>query len=216
MVILEIESYEPYHIGNKLNPVTNFDGLKTKLKEKLEVSGYSITEKSPSGQQIILGMPSEVLGIKNDVRVELNHLSQALNVIGTNPHDVSSVFKEITSFLPDIGYEIENLSLFFEIVASIIIKSSSIPIENLENSVNLDFSQFNINDIPDIGIIGMRIGGENATKSNNFTLAIEPSPTSPNSRFLLRLQYRSKDKENVEMFYQDLDGKLKNLLNQLE
>ena len=111
---MEIESYEPYHIGNKLNPVTNFDGLKTKLKEKLEVSGYSITEKSPSGQQIILGMPSEVLGIKNDVRVELNHLSQALNVIGTNPHDVSSVFKEITSFLPDIGYEIENLSLFFE------------------------------------------------------------------------------------------------------
>jgi len=24
---LEIESYEPYHIGNKLNPATNFDSL---------------------------------------------------------------------------------------------------------------------------------------------------------------------------------------------
>jgi len=215
VVNLEIESYEPYHIGNKLNPATNFDTLKTKLKKKLEVSGYSVADKTPSGQQIILEMPSEILGRKNDVRIELNHVAQALNVIGTNPDNVTSIFTEITSFLSEIGYEIDNLSLFFEIVTSIIIKSSSKPKEIFNKSVNLNLGQFTIKDISDVDVIGIRIGGEDATKNNNFTLSIEPSPTSPNSRFLLRLQYRSENKDNVEKFYSDLDSKVINLLNQL-
>ena len=217
MVILQIESYEPYHIGNKLNPATNFDSLKKKLKEKLQTAEYKITEETLSGQQVIFDKPIEVLGLKNDVRIELNHLAQALNVIGTNPENVSSIYMEINSFLPEIGYEIENLSLFFEIVTSIIVKSDGKPPkEILNDSIKLNMGSFFINDIQNTNIIGIRIGGENTENDNNFTLSIEPSTTSPNSRFMLNLRYRSKDKENIQIFHQELDEKIMQLLTQLE
>jgi len=217
VVILQIESYEPYHIGNKLNPATNFESLKKKLKEKLQTAEYKITEETLSGQQVIFDKPIEVLGIKNDVRIELNHLAQALNVIGTNPENVSSIFMEINSFLPEIGYEIENLSLFFEIVTSIIVKSDEkTPKEILNESITLNLAHFLINDIQNTNIIGIRIGGENTENDNNFTLSIEPNTTSPNSRFMLNLRYRSKDKENIQIFHQEMYEKIMQLLTQLE
>jgi hypothetical protein len=175
VVILNIESYEPYHIGNKLNPATNFDGLKTKLKEKLKTIGYSVTEKTLSGQQIILDLPIETLGTKNDVRVELNHLAQALNVVGTKPESVTEIFTEIISVLPDIGYELET-SLLYEIVASIVIKSDDKPTDILNRFVNLDLGTLSLTDL-DMNIIGMRIGGENIEKGKSFVLSIEPNVT---------------------------------------
>lgn len=215
MVILNIESYEPYHIGNKLNPATNFDGLKTKLKERLKTIGYSVTEKTLTGQQIILDLPFETLGTKNDVRVELNHLAQALNVVGTKPESVTEIFTEITSILPDIGYELDKTSLFYEIIASIVIKSDDKPIDILNRSVNLNIGTLALNDL-DMNIIGMKIGGENIEKGKSFVLSIEPNVTSPNSRFLVKLQYRSRDIEIVKSFYSDLDSKIICLIGQME
>lgn len=215
VIILEIESYEPYHIGNKLNPATNFDSLKTKLKEKLKTTGYSVTEKTPSGQQIILDLPIETLGTKNDVRVELNHIAQALNVVGAKPENVTEIFTEITSILPDIGYELDKTCLFYEIVASIIIKSDDKPIDILNKSVNLDLKPLSIDEL-NLNIVGMRIGGENTEKGKSFTLAIEPNVTSPSSRFLVRLQYRSKENSDIGLFYRDLNTKITGLISQME
>jgi hypothetical protein len=215
VIILEIESYEPYHIGNKLNPATNFDSLKTKLRQKLETTGYSISEKTPSGQQIILGLPIETLGTKNDVRVELNHIAQALNVVGTKPKSVTEIFTEITSILPDIGYELDKISLLYEIVTSIIIKSDDKPIEILKKSVNLNLASLSIDKL-NLDIIGMRIGGENTEKGKSFALSIEPNVTSPNSRFLVRVQYRSKETTDIESFYKDLDTRIIDLISQME
>lgn len=215
MIILEIESYEPYHIGSKLNPATNFDSLKIKLKEKLETIGYSVTEKTLSGQQIILDLPIETLGTKNDVRVELNHLAQALNVVGTKPESVTEIFTEITSILPDIGYELDKTSLFYEIIASIVIKSDDKPTDILNRYVNLDLGTLSLNDL-NMNIIGMRIGGENIEKGKLFVLSIEPNVTSPSSRFLVKLQYRSRDIEIVKSFHSDLDSKIVGLISQME
>lgn len=215
MVILNIESYEPYHIGNKLNPATNFDGLKTKLKEKLKTIGYSVTEKTPTGQQIFLDLPIETLGTKNDVRVELNHLAQALNVVGTKPESVTEIFTEITSILPDIGYELDKTSLFYEIVASIVIKSDDKPTDILNRSVNLNIGTLSLNDL-DMNIISMKFGGENIEKGKSFVLSIEPNVTSPSSRFLVKLQYRSRDMGIVKSFHSDLDSKIIGLISQLE
>ncbi len=215
MIILEVESYEPYHIGNKLNPATNFDSLKTKLKEKLKTTGYSVTEKMLSGQQIILGLSIETLGTKNDVRVELNHIAHALNVIGTKPESVTEIFTEITSILPDIGYELDKISLLYEIIASIIIKSDGKPIDILNKSVNLDLTSLSMDEL-NMNIIGMRIGGENTEKGKSFALAIEPNVTSPSSRFLVKAKYWSKETVDIELFYKDLDTKIINLISQME
>lgn len=212
---MNIESYEPYHIGNKLNPATNFDGLKTKLKERLKTIGYSVTEKTLTGQQIILDLPIETLGTKNDVRVELNYLAQALNVVGTKPEIVTEIFTEITSILPDIGYELDKTSLFYEIIASIVIKSDDKPTDILNKSVNVNIGTLSLNDL-DMNIIGMKIGGENIEKGKSFVLSIEPNVTSPSSRFLVKLQYRSRDIEIVKSFHSDLDSKIIGLISQME
>lgn len=217
VIILEIESYELYHIGNKLNPATNFDSLKTRLKDKLKgAAGYSTTEKTFSGEQIVLDYSTEVLATKSDVRVELNRLAQALNVIGTKPDEVAEIFRETSSFIPDIGYELNKLSLFYEILASIVIKSDKKPTDILSKSVSLNLASFNINDIPDMDITAVRIGGENTAKGSTFSLSIQPNPTSPSSRFLIKFQYRSKDKETIESFHRDLDSKIIDLIIQLE
>lgn len=215
MIILEIESYEPYHIGSKLNPATNFDSLKTKMKEKLKTIGYSVPEKTPSEQQIILGLPIETLGTKNDVRVELNYLAQALNVVGAKPESVTEIFTEITSILPELRYELDKIFLYYEIIASIVIKSDDKPIDILNKSVNLDLASLSIDEL-NLNIVGMRIGGEDAEKGKSFTLAIEPNVTSPTSRFLVRLQYRSKVTADIELFYRDLDTKITGLISQME
>jgi hypothetical protein len=188
--------------------------LKSKLKEKFKTTGYSETEKTPSEQQIF-GLPIETLGTKNDVRVELNHLSQALNVVGTKPESVTEIFTEITSILPDIGYELDKTSLFYEVVASIIIKSDGMPIDNLNKSVNLNLEPLSMDEL-NLNIVGIRIGGENSEKGKTFTLAIEPNVTSPSSRFLVRIQYRSKEANDVELFYRDLSIKITNLISQIE
>jgi len=215
-MILEIESYELYHIGNKLNPATNFDSLKIKLKDNLKTAGYSTTEKTLTGEQIVLDYPTEVLGIKNEVRVELNHLAQALNVIGTKPNSVTEIFSNIISILPDIGYELDKISLFYEILASVVIKSEHKPADILNKSINLDLTPLSIKGIPNIEITAIRIGGENTTEGGLYTLSIQPNPTSPSSRFLIRVQYRSKDKETIESFHVDLESKIRELISQLE
>jgi len=216
-MILEIESYELYHIGNKLNPATSFDSLKIKLKDKLKTAGYSTTEKILTGEQMVLDYPTELLGIKNDVRVELNHLAQALNVIGTKPNSVTEIFSNIISILPDIGYELDKISLFYEILASVVIKSEhKKPADILNKSIKLDLTHLSIKGIPNTDITAIRIGGENTTEAGLYTLSIQPNPTSPGSRFLIKVQYRLKDQATVESFYVDLASNIIELTNQLE
>lgn len=217
MINLEIEAYEPYHIGNKLNPAMNFDSMKSRLRDCLKEAGYSVTDDTPqSGQQIILNLGNEILGTKDDVRVELNHTAQALNVIGTNPSNVSDVFSEITSILEDIGYEIDKSVLFFEILSSIIVKSGDKPIELLNDTIKKsNLKSFPVNDVQDLNVVGVRIGGESSSGDSSFVLTIEPSVTSPSSRFVVKLQYRSNEKDNILNFHKDLNGNILEFVNRL-
>lgn len=216
MINLEIEAYEPYHIGNKLNPAMNFDSMKSKLRDCLKEAGYSLTDDTPQpGQQIILNMGNEILGTKDDSRVELNHTAQALNVIGTNPSNVSDVFSEITSILEDIGYEIDKTILFFEIISSITVKSDGKPIELLNNTIKSNLKSFPVSDVQDLNVVGVRIGGESSSEDSSFVLTVEPSVTSPSSRFVVKLQYRTHKKENVSNFHKDLNNNVTDFINRL-
>ena len=76
--------------------------------------------------------------------------------------------------------------------------------------MNIDRNSFFVNDIQNWGVNGIRIGGENNLKNTFFSVMIEPNPTSPNTKFRAKLQYQSREKENVQMFYENLDlSKLK-------
>jgi hypothetical protein len=210
VICLKIESYEPYHIGNKLNPATNFDTLRRKLRSKLESDGYQISQEEVQG----FIPQNEVLGKKDDVRIELNNAAQALNVIGEMPEKVTSYYIELLSKLDELGFDIDDTFLFTEIIAVIVVKSDGIPTEVLQKIVKNDIEKISFKSINELDVIGIRLAKKDAS-DNPFVITIEPHPTSTNSRFQLRLQYREKNRQLVESFYKNLDEDIVNLINQM-
>lgn len=211
---MNVESFEPYHIGTKLIPDIDFNILKEKIENVLEQKEYEVTKDSTIDNfPIKIGSPAEILGIKNDVRVELNFAAQALNVIGRNPSNVFEIFEEVQDFLPNIGYEINATVLFYEILSTIIIETDKNPIELLNKSTRLDYTA--MEEIDNLGVIGLRIS--NMEKDNIlFNLIIEPSKTSPNSRFSVQLQFRSKERDQIKFFNDELEKKILGIIQSLE
>lgn len=218
---MEIESYEEYLIGNKLHPSINLNYLAENLTNKLRENKYEVQETGIiSGviSGVISGTISgtisvnplnivQMLGAKNNIRVELNRMAQALNIIGQSPAEVTQIFMDVTNILKSIGFE---TSLFYEIVSTIITTDGS-PIEILNKSVTINPDVLNINNIKN-NIIGIRIGGENELENKQFTLSIEPNFASPSNRFFIRLQYRTKDINEIELFHKNLNEKIKSLI----
>jgi hypothetical protein len=215
VIILQVDSYEPYHIGSKLNPATNFDVLKSKLKEKLGAAGYSVKIEVEDEENYFIKNPVEVLATKNNTKIEFHKIAEALNVIGTQPEKVSEIFKETMATLVDLEYEIENLVVTFEILATIIVKADDKPLNALNQSVSIDSNSFPVDDVQNWNVTGIRVGGENSLKNTFFSVMIEPNPTSPNTKFRAKLQYQSRKKENVHNFSENLDFKIINLMKQL-
>lgn len=211
---MNVESFEPYHIGTKLIPDIDFNILKEKIENVLEQKEYEISKESTIDNfPIKIGSPTEILGVKNDVRVELNFAAQALNVIGRNPSHVFEIFEELQDFLPNIGYEINATVLFYEILSTIIIETDKNPIELLNKSTRLDYTT--MEEIDNLSVIGLRIS--NMEKDNIlFNLIIEPSKTSPNSRFSVQLQFRSKERDQIKFFNDKLENKILGVIQSLE
>lgn len=211
MIFLEIESYEPYHIGNKLNPATNFDTLKEKLRSKLETEGYEVPEKKIQG----LIPTNEILGSKETIKIEFNNAAKALNVIGDSPEKVTKYNNELMSILETLDYEIENTISFTEVLAAIVAKSDGKPTDMLQKFMKTNVNTVSFKDVGELDIIGVRIARKTCTDKNLFTLAIEPSPTSTNSKFVITVHYRPENTESIKTFYEDLEEDIIGLIEQL-
>lgn len=211
---MNIESFEPYHIGMKLIPDINLNILMDKIKNVLGQKEYEVTkELKIEKYSIKINSPTEILGTKNDVTVELNFAAQALNVIGNNPSNVFKIFEEVQDFLPTIGYEINASALFYEILSTIIIKTDKNPIELLNKSTRLDCTAFE--EINHLGVIGLKIGSME-TDTNLFNLIIEPNKTSPTSRFLVQLQFRSKERDQINVISDVFETRILKIIQSLE
>lgn len=215
MIILQIDSYEQYHIGSKLNPSTDFNTLNEKLKNKLKTAGYSVTSEVQIDDPFFMKNPVELLATKGTVRVEFNRIAGALNTVGTEVESVLEVFEEVITDLTNLEYEIENLIMIFEILASVIMKVNEKPIDILNRNLSLDSKAFFVNDVQNWGINGIRVGGKNDLGNSFFSAFIEPNPTNPNSRFKVKLQYQTKEKDNILEFSNKLNLNVLNLIGQL-
>lgn len=212
MATITIESYDLYHIGNKLNPAINYEKMEGELRENLKNAGFTITEN-----EIITNVrtaPSEVIAIKNDVRLEINYVAQAINLIGTEPSTVTSVFGELLSTLTKMEYDIESTIIFFEVIASITLKSEDKPFEKIGESIGLNPNLFAESNLPVVNTIGLRIGGKNSSEKTSIVLTIEPSPVNPALKTVVRVHYRA-EKENILNFYHTLENNILELFEKL-
>jgi hypothetical protein len=208
---MKIESYEPYHIGTKLNPYMNFDALKEKLKTELGKRGYELSKEVVT-EPIRIVPSREVLASKKDTKVELNLSAQALNAIGSTPKNVLETFNELMNLLPTLGYETDAAIVFHEILAGINIKTDEKPLEILRKSTRIKFKL--LKDIGDLGVTALRIGSVREEDST-VNLIIEPNPASPTTRFIVSLVFRSKTRNKIELFHNQLEEKVLEVMAQL-
>lgn len=208
---MKIESYEPYHIGTKLHPYMNFDSFKEKVKKELEKQGYEVPKEVVIEP---IKTPLKVLGIKGDTKVELNLSAQAVNVIGTSPKSVMDVFKQLMALLPSLGYELEAAIGFHEIIANINIKTTEKPLEILKKSSKIKFKL--LKGIGNIGLTALRISNVREEKEGEIlNFIIEPNPASPNTRFLVRFMFRTRDRDKLETFHGELENRILKIMTQL-
>lgn len=209
---MKIESYEPYHIGTKLNPYINFDALKEKLKTELGKRGYELSKEVVT-EPIKITPSREFLATKNNTKVELNLSAQALNVIGSAPKNVLETFNELMNLLPTLGYETDAAIVFHEILANVNIKTDEKPLEILNKSTRIKFKL--LKDIGDLGLTAIRISNVREDDEDLVNLIIEPNPASPATRFIISLLFRSKARNKIELFHDQLEKKILEVMTQL-
>lgn len=198
---VQIESYEPYHIGIKLDADINLERLKSKIKGPLKEKEYKIREEVLLVEPRVTAIAAkEILGIKDNVRVELNFIANALNIIGEKPEKVIKIFKEISNILPEMGYNTSIAVSFYEIIMNATLKSDKNPIEMIANSTKLNLESLSARAV---AVDGLKLSNKSKKemKDQLTELFIEPSPISPNDRFSINFLYRSKEKEEVELFH---------------
>lgn len=210
---MEIEAYDRCHIGIKLRPSVDLNILTERIEKVLSKHEYT-----PINTAVVNDKKRIVRGIvsaKENINVEVNYEARALNMVGKEPITVLNIFKEVTRFLPDIGYDLEAIVLFYEILTNMNIKSNKNPRDILAKSSRIDLSS--LEGIKDIGVTGVLISNkEEAQEYELFSLIIEPTPTSPRNRLAVRLQYRSKDTEDIISFQQSLEDRITKIIQSLE
>ena len=211
----EIESFEPYHIGIKLQANVNLDILGNKLRRMFKEKGYEISEKSVAQMNIPILSPRDVLALKNGVRVEFNLPARALNTIGSEPVKVLRSFKEVVQTLSDLDYSLEATIGFYETVATIIVKSEKHPRQMINNGVRINLESFE--ELGETVVDSLRIVNVEPTEEQGMIrLTIEPNPTSPNTRYLVKVQYRSLTPKGVESFQNEMEKRVLSLISSIE
>jgi hypothetical protein len=206
-----IESFKPYHIGIKLKPL-NFGQMKEDLKKILKTKGYDVIEE-PSP----IVPPIETLATKDETEIRFNNDAQALNTVGGDPEKVKEIFEDVHSIVLDkLGYEPDVSVLFYEIVATIIVKTDKKPVDVLTGTSNIDLTK--IGRELDGSIQGIRISSKGAQPSDFkwFNLVIEPNPTSPSSRYIIRMVYRDPSVDELKSFHQVFEKRIMELIASIE
>ena len=208
---MEIESFEPYHIGTKLMPNVDILLLKKKIKNKLKDFKYKIIEDS-SSDSILPQM--ENLALKNDVRVVLNSLVHALNTIGDNPDKVLSIFQEVNKLMFELDYEEKSTVAFYEIVTNVSIKVKTKPVEIL-NKHSKSLLEL-IKGIGQLSTTAIRLSDKNPQDTKEYTeISIEPKPTSPNTYLFVSIVFRSQNIQKIINFTKNINDNIQNIIKKL-
>lgn len=211
--MITIESYQPYHIGIKLADFVNLKTLKIQLIDSLRNKKYEIIKEK---EILPLEKIREYIATKNKIKIQLFYPVIAINVIMeiTKSHkEAIESFNDIINFLKELEYDLKKTVLFSEIVSNVVIKTDNKPIDILNKSLKVDLGTFE--DLGRINSTGLKFrSGKN---ENEFLdLLLEPKLTSPESRYFLRIVYRTGKIENIDKFHNELEKNILNIMKSVE
>lgn len=213
--MVEILSFEPYHIGMKLQAHVDLGLLGNKLREYLKDKQYVLPPRTPVEFVVPIPAAAQVLGNKDDVRVWFNIAVFALNVTGPDPEKVNQVFKEINQALSDLGYDLSVVVVFYEILATIILTSNANPTQNINNSVHVNLDS--MNELGEVVVDSFRIVNLKPKEEQGvLNLVVEPNLNNPDKSYSARLQYRASKPEQIEAFHSTLKDKILKVIKSIE
>lgn len=200
---MKIESYEPFHIGIKLNPAVLTHSLRVQLLNSLKDSGFDILAKS----QPMPNARNEDLAIKNDTRIQLSYEKHALNTIGKNPKDTTEIFKEVLDLIVKMGYEIKAFAPQFEILINMNIITEKNPTQIINNSVKCNLDSWKELD-SNVNVNGLKVAliDEKFAKQS-LQMFLGPNPVRPTTTIILGIQYINIDKDEVIDFNNKIEDR---------
>lgn len=210
---MEIQSFEPYHIGIKLNPSLPIDALRQKILPKLRSSGFNEVseDKIPSN----VSHEIEVIAKDGNNKIELNYPLSALNTVGTEPTGTTETFKKLLGIIESLGYEIKGVAASIDIVTNVFVKTDDDPTELINGSVKCDLNPWqelnkntNVNGLK-IDLIDEEYGKE------TLRIIVGPSSLSPTSQIVLTFRYVNIEPEPIIDFGLKLEERTKKFVNSL-
>ena len=207
--MLKIETYEPYHIGIKLTNALALPAFRKRIISALSEQ----TDFVVSGDTFDGLSPNDVIAKINDVRIEINYQSQALNVIGDKPETTTTVFKKLLDILESLDYELEDtLVVFYEVLSNVLVSVDEDYSKVLTNSVscNLDgFKELN----PNVKVSTVKIDFvDKESGKESLDLVIGSNPVRPKTSMIFSFKYRTSKKEKTLDFSDKIEERVLTLL----
>ena len=207
--MLKIETYEPYHIGIKLTNALALPAFRKRVISALsEQTDFVVSVVAFDGLS-----PNDVIATINDVRIEINYQSQALNVIGDEPETTTTVFKKLLDILESLDYELDNtLVVFYEILSNVLVNVDEDYSKVLTNSVSCDlngFKELNSN----VKISTVKIDFVDKESGNEaLDLVIGSNQVRPKTSMIVGIKYRTSDKVKTLDFCDKIEERVLTLL----
>ncbi|MCK4647319.1 hypothetical protein KAT24_00100 [Candidatus Pacearchaeota archaeon] len=213
---MEIENFSLYHIGVKLKPQVNINDLKNLIKDFATSNSFEFKEDTRNKISgifpIEIGIGTETIASKEGIDVKVNVPLMALNFIGKDPEKVSEIFQLAMKFIDDSGqYDKDFVFEFYEVIAEVVMSNSKSPKEILNESVSI-----NLDGLPDseeLNVAGIRLmGGDLLNEKGHFEIVIEPHPSTPTKKFLMKVIRQSRDIEIMFNFHNQLKEYLEKII----
>lgn len=166
-----------------------------------------------AGDEMPTNVKSEVLGKKNDVRLELNYQTGALNSIGNKPDVVVDFYQKVLKMLVTLGYEIDALALFHEVQSNINIKTDTNPREMINKSVKCDLTPFQ--EITPTIVEGLRLDLPVEQPTERLHVIVEANPTSPKTVMTLRVLYQTIEPDKIIKLSNEIDHRILKFVSSL-
>ncbi len=219
---MRIESFDPFHIGSKLRYINESQSILIKLFKYYEKDIPKDFELQ-KGNQInpFLSPTINILSHKSEnITMHFNYSSSALNVSGSSlkePDLVVSLFRDLLKDLEDIGFELESIFAFYEIIAraTILLEDDLKPPDVIQKFSPQIFKT--IEPIQDLELNIVKFSNESVTKriEDLVSLEISPNRTSPHSRMTFRMIYRNDKSEEIIKFQENIRSLIEQIFNKL-
>lgn len=219
---MRIESFDPFHIGSKLRYINESQRILSKLFNYYKKDVPKDFELQKENQiNPFLSPTNNILSHKSeDITMHFNYSSNALNVSGRILQELDLVvflFRNLLKDLEDMGFELESIFAFYEIIANatILLEDDMKPLNVIQKFSPQIFKT--IESIKDLELNIVKFSNELDTKKieNLVSLEIYPNRTSPHTRMTFRIIYRNEKSEEIIKFQENIRSLIKQIFNKL-